>query len=60
MQIIKTNSLRILIADEGKHIRSVNDVYIPEHIDDHYELIAQEDWEQSGYELTYYLYKWVK
>ena len=34
MQIIKTNSLRILIADEGKHIRSVNDVYIPEHTDE--------------------------
>ncbi len=33
---------------------------IPEHIDDHYELIAQEDWEQSGYELTYYLYKWAR
>ncbi len=33
---------------------------IPEHIDDHYELVAQEDWEQSGYDLTYYLYKWVR
>jgi hypothetical protein len=33
---------------------------IPEHIDDHYELVAQEDWEQSGYDLTYYLYKRVR
>ena len=33
MQLIKRSDLRILIADEGKHIRSVNDVYVSEHKD---------------------------
>lgn len=33
MQLIKRSDLRILIADEGKHIRSVDDVYVPEHRD---------------------------
>ena len=34
MQIIKRSDLRLLLADEGKHIRSVDDVYVPEHIDE--------------------------
>lgn len=25
---------KMLVADEGKHIREVNDVYIPEHTDE--------------------------
>lgn len=33
MQIIKKTGLKLLISDEGKHIRSVDDVYVPEHID---------------------------
>ncbi|WP_074755234.1 hypothetical protein [Butyrivibrio fibrisolvens] len=33
---------------------------MPEHIDDHYELITSEEWEQSGYDLTYYLYRKVR
>ena len=33
MQIIKRTNLRLLLADEGKHIRSVDDVYEPEHVD---------------------------
>ena len=33
MQIIKRSDLRLLLSDEGKHIRSIDDVYIPEHID---------------------------
>ena len=33
MQLIKRSDLRILIADEGKHIRDVNDIYAPEHRD---------------------------
>lgn len=33
MQLIKREKLRLLLADEGKHIRSINDVYTPEHID---------------------------
>lgn len=34
MQIIKRTNLRLLLADEGKHIRDINDVYEPEHIDE--------------------------
>ena len=33
MQIIKRGDLRLLLSDEGKHIRDINDVYVPEHID---------------------------
>ena len=33
MQVIVRSELRLLLADEGKHIRSVNDVYVPEHRD---------------------------
>lgn len=33
MQIIKRGDLRLLLSDEGKHIRSIDDVYVPEHID---------------------------
>ena len=33
MEIIKRSDLRLLLADEGKHIRDINDVYEPEHID---------------------------
>lgn len=31
MQIIKRSDLRLLLSDEGKHIRAINDVYVPEH-----------------------------
>jgi len=34
MQIIKKTNLRLLLADDGKHIRDINDVYEPEHIDE--------------------------
>lgn len=34
MQIIRTSDLRMLIADMGKHIKAINDVYVPEHIDE--------------------------
>lgn len=33
MQIITYTEPRMLIADEGKHIREINDIYIPEHLD---------------------------
>jgi len=33
MELIKRGDLRLLLADEGKHIRSVDDVYVPEHVD---------------------------
>lgn len=34
MQLIKRSGIRLLLADEGKHIRSINDIYIPEHYED--------------------------
>lgn len=34
MQIIRTSDLRMLIADMGKHMRAINDIYVPEHIDE--------------------------
>ena len=34
MEIIKRGDIRLLLADEGKHIRSVDDVYVPERIDE--------------------------
>lgn len=33
MELIKRGDLRLLLADEGKHIRAINDVYEPEHVD---------------------------
>ena len=34
MQIITRGELRLLLADEGKHIRSIDDIYEPEYIDE--------------------------
>lgn len=34
MIVIKRSDLKLLLADEGKHIRSINDVYVPEYIDE--------------------------
>lgn len=33
MQLINWTSPKVLVSDEGKHIRSINDVYEPEHVD---------------------------
>ena len=33
MQLIKRGDLRMLVSDEGKHIRDINDVYVREHSD---------------------------
>ena len=41
MQIIKRSDLRLLLADEGKHIRSINDVYVPEHEDEEGNIIPE-------------------
>lgn len=41
MQIIKRSDLRLLLADEGKHIRSINDVYVPEHEDEDGNIIPE-------------------
>lgn len=32
---------KMIVADEGKHIRSKNDVYIPEHYDEEGNLIEE-------------------
>jgi len=42
MQIITRGDLRLLLSDEGKHIRSVNDIYIPEHYDEETQEIVPE------------------
>ena len=32
---------KMIVADKGKHIRSVNDVYIPEHYDSEGNLVEE-------------------
>lgn len=34
MKLINYTNPRLLVADEGKHIRDVNDIYIAEHEDE--------------------------
>lgn len=34
MRLIKDGILHKIVADEGKHIRDINDVYTPEHTDE--------------------------
>nr|DAE35587.1 MAG TPA: hypothetical protein [Caudoviricetes sp.] len=34
MQFIGHTQPKLLIAEEGKHIRDINDIYAPEHIDE--------------------------
>ena len=34
MTLIKENNMNILKADEGKHIRDINDVYVPAGFDE--------------------------
>jgi len=41
MTIIKRSELRLLLADEGKHIRAINDVYVPEHEDEEGNIIPE-------------------
>lgn len=33
MELLSYTKPKMILADEGKHIRDINDVYIPEHID---------------------------
>ena len=33
MKLIDTTTPKKIVADEGKHIRSVDDVYVPEYVD---------------------------
>ena len=41
MKIIEHTKPRILVADEGKHIRDINDIYEAEHIDEEGNLIPE-------------------
>ena len=34
MVLINHTQPRLLLAEEGKHIRAINDVYVPEHEDE--------------------------
>ena len=34
MKLFTYTKQKMIVADEGKHIRDINDVYVPEHIDD--------------------------
>lgn len=41
MKLINYTTPRILIADEGKHFRDKNDVYVEEHIDEEGNIIPE-------------------
>lgn len=41
MIVIKRSDLRLLLADEGKHIRAINDVYVPEHEDEEGNIVPE-------------------
>lgn len=34
MQLFNYTKPNMIVADRGKHIRSIDDVYVPEHIDE--------------------------
>lgn len=34
MFLLKHTTPKMVVADEGKHIRGINDVYVPEHTDE--------------------------
>lgn len=41
MKLINYTQPRLLIADEGKHFRDKNDVYVPEHKDEEGNIIPE-------------------
>ena len=41
MQLISHTKPKMIISDVGKQIRSIDDVYVPEHIDDEGHVIPQ-------------------
>ena len=41
MQLMYWTKPKMIVADEGKHIRSVDDVYTPEHIDEEGNLVHE-------------------
>ena len=36
MKLLNYTKPKMIVADEGKHIRLINDIYISEHTDEHY------------------------
>ena len=41
MQLISHTKPKMIISDVGKQIRSIDDVYVPEHIDDEGHVIPE-------------------
>jgi hypothetical protein len=41
MQLIKHTRPKMIISDEGKHIRGVNDIYVPEHTDEEGNIVPE-------------------
>lgn len=41
MKLINYTSPRLLLAEEGKHIKDINDVYIPEHEDEEGHIVPE-------------------
>ena len=41
MQLFNYTKPNMIVADRGKHFRSIDDVYVPEHIDDEGHIIPE-------------------
>ena len=41
MKLFDYTHPKMIVADRGKHIRSIDDVYVPEHIDDEGRVIPE-------------------
>ena len=41
MQLINWTKPKMIISDEGKHIRDKQDVYVPEHIDEEGNIVPE-------------------
>lgn len=41
MQLFNYTKPNMIVADRGKHIRSIDDVYVPEHYDEEGNLIPE-------------------
>lgn len=41
MRLFSYTKPKMIVSDEGKHIRSLNDVYVPEHYDEEGHLIPE-------------------
>ena len=41
MKLFSYTKPKMIVSDEGKHIRSVDDVYVPEHYDEEGNLVPE-------------------